>query len=69
MGGMGGGGITSWLAFLTADENTQLVVTIHLFTINNGGLIFRDAPDSGFHYPPDPVGYRIGRIVTNYPAG
>ena len=29
-------------------------------------IIGRDAPDSGFRYP---AGYRIGRIVKNYPAG
>ena len=29
-------------------------------------LLNRDAPDSGFCYP---AGYRIGRVVKNYPAG
>ena len=29
-------------------------------------VLTRDAPDSGFRYP---AGYRIGRIVKNYPAG
>ena len=31
-----------------------------------GGFTIRDAPDSGFYYL---AGYRINRIVKNYPAG